>query len=331
MSCPYCLAFTPSGPAPARSGGSAALQQRRSEQNRTLVKAYWEFEEGENRWLGFSPKVSVLLEARYNVDYTTLLEEGQRQSQRIRRVGVTADESSESGNAKGFCTVDPTLWSEMQRELQELKEEQEWLLQLLRGRNGSKDRLDELDLRVRGAYGPLAEEVARLWRRLDDAEAAVRSAAQAAQQAEASGKQLLAGESILPGRLLHASPISVLGVTRSVEGGEVLVLPGGEDAPEFLKAQDVRTSPLGVLARPGSKVWYVDQGIEKAGVVCGPPLEEPRKGPSPSASVDGFCFRRKNFHNTHVARLMLCRYACILQVVVGSLKLCNCRCAAAFH
>ena len=30
---------------------------------------------------------------RYNVDYTTLLEEGQRQSQRIRRVGVTADES----------------------------------------------------------------------------------------------------------------------------------------------------------------------------------------------------------------------------------------------
>ena len=37
------------------------------------------------------------------------------------------------------------------------------------------------------------QEVARLWRRLDDAEAAVRSAAQAAQQAEASGKQLLAG------------------------------------------------------------------------------------------------------------------------------------------
>ena len=46
---------------------------------------------------------------------------------------------------------------------------QEWLLQLLRGRNGSKDRLDELDLRVRGAYGPLAEEpvgsmLATVWR-----------------------------------------------------------------------------------------------------------------------------------------------------------------------
>ena len=49
---------------------------------------------------------------------------------------------------------------------------------------------------------------------------------------------------------------------------------GGEDAPEFLKAQDVRTSPLGMLARPGSKVWYVDQGQQqhendaRCGLIC---------------------------------------------------------------
>eukprot|EP00913_Durusdinium_trenchii_P011025 g10349.t1 len=46
-----------------RSNGVA--QQRQLEQNKTLVKAYWEFEEGQNHWLGFSPKVSVLLEAAY--------------------------------------------------------------------------------------------------------------------------------------------------------------------------------------------------------------------------------------------------------------------------
>ena len=85
------------------------------------LEAYWEFEEADH-WLGFSPKVSVLLEAAYqnwlqnpsaagpfvssaswdeevrsqiqangflyNVNYSSLLEEGQRQSQRIRRVGV---------------------------------------------------------------------------------------------------------------------------------------------------------------------------------------------------------------------------------------------------
>ncbi|CAE7385651.1 unnamed protein product [Symbiodinium necroappetens] len=296
MSCPYCLSFTPPAavPRPVRSGligPGAALQQRQIEQSRTLVKAYWEFEEGENRWLGFSPKVSVLLEAAYqnwlqnpseiqskinaggflyNVDYTTLLEEGQRQSQRIRRVGVTADQSSANGgNANGFCTVDPVLWSDMQKQLQDLKEEQEWLLRLLRGRSSNTEDFDTLDLKAKGAYGPLAEEVARLWRQLKDAEAAVRASKQAAEEAEALLVRLR--DSVLPGRLLAFA--SGLAVARAVEDGEVLVLPGGEALPEFVAMRDVQASNAGLLARPGSKVWYLDGGIPKAGVVCGPPLD----------------------------------------------------------
>eukprot|EP00439_Symbiodinium_sp_Y106_P053282 s2144_g7.t1 len=297
MSCPYCLSFTPPAavPRPVRSGligPGAALQQRQIEQSRTLVKAYWEFEEGENRWLGFSPKVSVLLEAAYqnwlqnpsethskinaggflyNVDYTTLLEDGQRQSQRIRRVGVTADQSSvNGGNANGFCTVDPALWSDMQKQLQDLKEEQEWLLRLLRGRSSTED-FDTLDLKAKGAYGPLAEEVARLWRQLAEAEAALRVAKQAAEEAEAL--QLRLRDSVLPGRLL-AVESGRLAVARAVEDGEVLVLPGEAQAlPQFVAMRDVRASNAGLLARPGSKVWYLDGGIPKAGVVCGPPLD----------------------------------------------------------
>ncbi|CAK9103734.1 WWE domain-containing protein [Durusdinium trenchii] len=171
MSCPYCLAFAPPTAPGVKSNGVA--QQRQLEQNKTLVKAYWEFEEGQNHWLGFSPKVSVLLEAAYqnwlqhpsevrsqihangflyNVDYTTLLEEGQRQSQRIRRVGATL-------SALAYCTVDPALWQEMQIKLQSFREEQEWLLRLLR--SDQHGATEKADVKSDGFYG-----VSRLWQRV---------------------------------------------------------------------------------------------------------------------------------------------------------------------
>ena len=75
---------------------------------------------------------------------------------------------------------------------------------MLRGRSSNTEDFDTLDLKAKGAYGPLAEEpvsvmtmcrwaslfglfeeVARLWRQLEDAEAAVRAAKQAAEEAEA--------------------------------------------------------------------------------------------------------------------------------------------------
>ena len=34
--------------------------------------------------------------------------------------------SHESCALQGFCTVDPVLWSDMQKQLQDLKEEQDW-------------------------------------------------------------------------------------------------------------------------------------------------------------------------------------------------------------
>ena len=83
---------------------------------------------------------------------------------------------------------------------------------------------------------------------------------------------------MLPGRLLAFA--SGLAVARAVEDGEVLVLPGakpptillrlmspwrvhssgGEALPEFVAMRDVQASNAGLLARPGSKVWYLDGG-----------------------------------------------------------------------
>lgn len=263
-----------------KSNGVA--QQRQLEQNKTLVKAYWEFEEGQNHWLGFSPKVSVLLEAAYqnwlqhpsevrsqihangflyNVDYTTLLEEGQRQSQRIRRVGVTAD----NGHDKAYCTVDPALWQEMQIKLQSFREEQEWLLRLLR--SDQHGATEKADVKSDGFYGALAEEVSRLWQRVgrqaEELEV-LRS------QVERS-RQLLERlrTAVLPGRLVWAA--GRLGVASAVESQQVHVNEG-EGQDWVVPKEEVRRAPLGLLARPGSKVLHPHEGRSLKGVVCGTSL-----------------------------------------------------------
>ncbi|CAE8606825.1 unnamed protein product, partial [Polarella glacialis] len=131
------LAFTPpnassSSSSPAKAKVLPEAHQRQLLlQSQTLVKAYWEFNEAKDRWLGFSSAVSGLLEAAYqnwlqnpgtrkqpqvhakgflyNVDYASMDEAsrgGQRQSQSIRRVGVTAAdaESPIGGGAAGEGT-----------------------------------------------------------------------------------------------------------------------------------------------------------------------------------------------------------------------------------
>ncbi|CAL1166346.1 unnamed protein product [Cladocopium goreaui] len=277
MSCPYCLAYAPASASKGPSSG--ARQPRQLEQSRTLVKAYWEFEEGDH-WLGFSPKVSFLLEAAYqnwlqnpsevrsqihgkdflyNVDYTTLLEEGQRQSQRIRRVGVTADDNG--GHDKAYCTVDPALWRDMQSKLQSFREEQEWLLRLLRS---NQDGATVPDMKKDGFYGTLAEEVGRLWQRAGRQAAELEELRSQAQRSSELLERLRSA--VLPGRLVCGS--NVLGVAAAVETDMVQILQDqGHDRHWVVPKEEVRRARLGLLARPGSKVFYPHGGHLLEGVV----------------------------------------------------------------
>eukprot|EP00435_Cladocopium_sp_Y103_P067584 s62_g30.t1 len=222
MSCPYCLAYAPGSVSKGPSGG--ARQPRQLEQSRTLVKAYWEFKEGDH-WRGFSPNVSV-----YNVEYTTLLEEGQRESKRIRRVGVTADDNG--GHDKAYCTVDPALWRDMQNKLQSFREEQEWLLRLLRS---DQDGATVSDMKKDGFYGTLAEdcrarqinlnlalcqEVGRLWQRAGRQAAELEELRSQAQRSSELLERLRSA--VLPGRLVRGS--NVLGVAAAVETDMVQIL-----------------------------------------------------------------------------------------------------------
>ena len=126
--------------------------------------------------------------------------------------------------------------------------------------------------------------MAKLWRRVGDAEAKLQSAAEAAKESEALLERLYA--SLLPGRVLARS--GAVGVARAVENEEVLVFSGGDEAvPEFVRSRDVQASRMGLLARPGAKVWYPDGGVAKAGVVCGPSLDPKldARGPNGDAAV----------------------------------------------
>lgn len=112
MSCPYCLAFR-------RDGDAVTAPVRR-----TLVRAYWEFEQDKGTWLGFSPAVSGLLEASfqnwmddpimqnlgqiqhgsflYNVDYGWMVKHRNADIyQRIRRVGVAQSEDAGKDGSPG--------------------------------------------------------------------------------------------------------------------------------------------------------------------------------------------------------------------------------------
>jgi len=242
------------------------------------VKAYWEFEEG-SHWLGFSPKVSVLLEAAYqnwlqnpsevrsqihgkdflyNVDYTTLLEEGQRQSQRIRRVGVTADESEHD---KAYCTVDPSLWRDMQNKLQSFREEQEWLLRLLRSDYSAT--APEKD----GFYGALAEEVGRLWHKCGRQAAELDLLRSEVQRSSQLLERLRSA--VLPGRLVCSADFQ--GIAAAVEREMVHIsreIRGHEDHEQLVVPKaELRRAPCGLLARPGTKVFFPHEGGRSEGVV----------------------------------------------------------------
>eukprot|EP00931_Biecheleriopsis_adriatica_P062117 TRINITY_DN373_c0_g1_i2.p1 TRINITY_DN373_c0_g1~~TRINITY_DN373_c0_g1_i2.p1 ORF type:complete len:499 (-),score=120.47 TRINITY_DN373_c0_g1_i2:79-1575(-) len=311
MSCPYCLAFNPSAPGPAKRapGVTQRTPQQLLQKGETLVQAYWEFAEGKDRWLGFSPAVSGLLEAAYqnwlqnpgqtqvraggflyNVDYASMLESGQHQSQRIRRVGVTVDGEGE-GHRPGLCSVDPSLWHEVQRKLQDLLQERDGLIAMLKA--GPKASGDSVlpKAEEEEPQGALAEEIRKLWRqcqRQEEELCRLREADGCLQKLAA----LLEG-AVLPGRLARANvPASekagdaCLAWVRTVEGSEACVdlldaMPGAVQSSRpdsSLKLPIASLKPerqQALLARPGSKVQWADAEGEKEGVVCGGTWAEP--------------------------------------------------------
>lgn len=264
--------------------------------------AHWQFELEENteEWRGFSPAVSVSLEAAYqqwdgdpdrggalrvrsdNFVYAVAFGcweklGGAATKQRIRRISVSEAEGPR------LCSVEGGLWRELRAEvaaLQRAAEEGRCKGELeaeLRG------RLEAEVLELRGRCSELEAELAQL--RAEQRAAALRLQ-----------RQLEAG--LFPGRLAEVAEAGeglqaeayglaarALGRVRCVEGpaaavdfgGRCLWLPCAALAPAHKAEQ---------ASRPGARVsWQSSDGSTQSGVVCGPVAGAAAVGASPALWV----------------------------------------------
>mmetsp|Transcript_92083 Transcript_92083/g.204402 ORF Transcript_92083/g.204402 Transcript_92083/m.204402 type:complete len:734 (+) Transcript_92083:42-2243(+) len=279
MSCPYCLTFS-------------LDEAKRYQHRKTLVRAYWEFEDTADHWMGFSPAVSQLLESSYanwmkdpqlrrlpqvksgmflyNVDFASMKEANKAKSQRIRRVGVTNDDAADPTRT---CTVESKIWKEFQADLQKLRKEIREL------KNSKSDELDKCRRQVTEKDKELSELRDRCAQQEKELE---RLRSELVLAAEARERLLPHLTGIYPGRLVTlATPHETLDDSLiAIQGavGRVRALEGPSAAVDFpgrvgtcLPCTCLQlATDAELLTRPGTRVTFRehDSGHRQRGVVC---------------------------------------------------------------
>mmetsp|Transcript_79537 Transcript_79537/g.247023 ORF Transcript_79537/g.247023 Transcript_79537/m.247023 type:complete len:746 (-) Transcript_79537:79-2316(-) len=286
MTCPYCLAFSSQG------------ARRPYKSRKTLVRAYWEFEEEAKGWMGFSPAVSGLLEASfdnwmadpqlkkmpqvrsgmflYTVDFASMTEEqSMGKYQRIRRVGVASNETTEGS---GMCTLHPKVYKDFQAERDSLRKERDGLRKELE--QLQQERSQEADEHTR-QMAELDKQLLELRRHCDEQQAELEQARRMLAQEQEAAVQLqrhLAGA--YPGCLVTleatpraavaaAVPPGTLGRVRALEGPAAVVdFPGKHGV--WLPCTSLRPAlEAQLLTCPGTRVvWRGEGGSWERGVVC---------------------------------------------------------------